>query len=233
MPLTIDKHQVSTAKRIAPEGPRVVGTTIGSALSQDPETRRALQLAALAAILPIDRRGRLAELLTDGDVETLKHLAREGMGENTLSALASDLAYLEAWSLAANGAPPPWPAAKGMPLKFLAHHLWDPAKREAGARHGMPADVASALRVDGFLRAQGTARSLYGTPAAGELVDPASMARHRRAAAGHKAAGLLRHGWARRNANARPRRRLRRTPVGAFSRGNCLQNPSRTGMLPA
>ena len=103
------------------------------------------------------------------------------MGENTLRALASDLAYLEAWSLAANGAPPPWPAAKGMPLKFLAHHLWDPAKREAGARHGMPADVASALRVDGFLKAQGTARSLYGTPAAGELVDPASMARHRSA----------------------------------------------------
>ena len=49
-----------------------------------------------AAILPMDRRERLAELLTDDDVETLKHLAREGMGENSLRALASDLAYLEA-----------------------------------------------------------------------------------------------------------------------------------------
>jgi hypothetical protein len=29
----------------------------------------------------------------------LKHLAREGMGENSLRALASDLAYLEAWSV--------------------------------------------------------------------------------------------------------------------------------------
>jgi hypothetical protein len=47
----------------------------------DPEIRRALQLDALAAILPMDRRDRLAELLTDDDVETLKHLAREGMGE--------------------------------------------------------------------------------------------------------------------------------------------------------
>ena len=60
------------------------------ALHLDPETRRALQLDALAAILPMDRRDRLAELLTDDDVETLKHLAREGMGENSLRALASD-----------------------------------------------------------------------------------------------------------------------------------------------
>ena len=68
------------------------------ALHLDPETRRALQLDALAAILPMDRRDRLAELLTDDDVETLRHLAREGMGENSLRALASDLAYLEAWA---------------------------------------------------------------------------------------------------------------------------------------
>ena len=52
-------------------------------LLADPETRRALQLDTLSAILPMERRDRLAELLTDDDVETLKHLAREGMGENT------------------------------------------------------------------------------------------------------------------------------------------------------
>ena len=45
----------------------------------------------------MDRRGRLAEILAEDDVETLKHLAREGMDENSLRALASDLAYLEAW----------------------------------------------------------------------------------------------------------------------------------------
>jgi integrase len=37
-----------------------------------------------------------AEVLTDADVATLKHLAETGMGANTLRALASDLAYLEA-----------------------------------------------------------------------------------------------------------------------------------------
>jgi hypothetical protein len=38
-------------------------------------------------------RGRLAEILTEDDVETLKHLAREGMDENSLRALASDLLF--------------------------------------------------------------------------------------------------------------------------------------------
>ena len=93
----------------------------------DPETRRALQLDTLSAILPMERRDRLAELLTDDDVETLKHLAREGIGENSLRALASDLAYLEAWAQAATGAALPWPASESLALKFVAHHLWDPA----------------------------------------------------------------------------------------------------------
>ena len=125
------------------------------ALHLDPETRRALQLDALAAILPMDRRDRLAELLTDDDVETLKHLAREGMGENSLRALASDLAYLEAWADAATGQPLPWPATEALALKFVAHHLWDPAKRVSDPRHGMPADVAESLRREGLLRCDG------------------------------------------------------------------------------
>src|SRR3954452_3409887 len=66
-----------------------------SLVPSDPETRRALELDTLSAILPMDRRDRLAELLTDEDVATLTHLAREGMGANTLRALASDLAYLD------------------------------------------------------------------------------------------------------------------------------------------
>jgi site-specific recombinase XerD len=130
-------------------------TDIASAFQSDPQTRRALELDALAAILPIDRRDRLAELLTDDDVETLKHLAREGMGKNTLRALASDLAYLEAWALAATAMPLPWPATEALALKFVAHHLWDPAKREADDRHGMPAGVGFALRADGLLRTEG------------------------------------------------------------------------------
>ncbi|MHC2374890.1 integrase [Bradyrhizobium diazoefficiens] len=121
----------------------------------DPETRRALQLDTLAAILPMDRRDRLAQLLTDDDVETLKHLAREGIGENSLRALASDLTYLEGWAQAATGAPLPWPASEALALKFVAHHLWDPAKRETDPRHGMPEEVAQRLRAEELLRSDG------------------------------------------------------------------------------
>ncbi|MGE7065511.1 integrase, partial [Agrobacterium tumefaciens] len=91
--------------------------------------RRAEELDALDAILPFDRRDQLAELLTDDDVATLKHLASEGMGDNTMRALASDLAYLEAWCMLATGTPLPWPAPESLLLKFVAHHLWDPVER--------------------------------------------------------------------------------------------------------
>jgi len=124
-------------------------------LVSDPETRRALQLDTLSAILPMERRDRLAELLTDDDVATLKHLAQEGIGENSLRALASDLAYLEVWTQAATGAALPWPASESLALKFVAHHLWDPAKRETDPQHGMPADVAVALRESDMLRSGG------------------------------------------------------------------------------
>jgi hypothetical protein len=120
-----------------------------------PRLAVALELDALAAILPMDRRDRLAELLTDHDVETLKHLAREGMGENSLGALASDLAYLETWADAATGQPLPWPATEALTLKFVAHHLRDPPKREIDPRHGMPSDVAEGLRTKGLLRCDG------------------------------------------------------------------------------
>ena len=42
--------------------------------------KRAEGLDAFDAILPFDRRNQLAALLTDDDVATLKHLAKEGMG---------------------------------------------------------------------------------------------------------------------------------------------------------
>src|SRR5678815_2545787 len=104
-------------ERMAFDG-RAMDDITARALVSDPETRRALQLDALASILPMERRDRLAELLTDEDVATLKHLAREGMGENTLRALASDLAYLETWAMAATGEPLPWPASESLALKL-------------------------------------------------------------------------------------------------------------------
>jgi integrase len=126
-----------------------------SVIGANAALRRAEQLDTLAAILPMDRRDTLARILTDDDVATLKHLAREGTGENTLRALASDLAYLEAWCLAATGEPLPWPAPEALALKFVAHHLWDPAEREVDASHGMPAGVTEALTDAGLLRSDG------------------------------------------------------------------------------
>ncbi|RVP37262.1 site-specific integrase [Sinorhizobium meliloti] len=117
--------------------------------------RRAEQLDALDAILPFDRRDQLAALLTDDDVATLKHLASEGMGDNTLRALASDLGYLEAWCRLATGDPLPWPAPEALLLKFVAHHLWDPVKRAEDPAHGMPANVEAGLRAERLLRADG------------------------------------------------------------------------------
>ncbi|MBP0440394.1 site-specific integrase [Tianweitania sediminis] len=121
----------------------------------DARHRRAEALDALDSVLPFDRRDFLAELLTDDDVATLRHLATEGMGENSLRALASDLGYLEAWCRAATGSPLPWPAPEPLLLKFVAHHLWDPVKRETDPSHGMPEDVAASLRDAELLRADG------------------------------------------------------------------------------
>ena len=126
--------------------------------SKDPITaaqRRAAELDVLDAILPFGRRDQLAELLTDEDVATLKHLAGQRMGDNTLRALASDLGYLEAWCCLATGSPLPWPAPESLLLTFVAHHLWDPVLRQGNPDHGMPEEVMLALRLKGLLRSTG------------------------------------------------------------------------------
>ncbi|MEP2436804.1 MAG: integrase, partial [Roseibium sp.] len=97
--------------------------------------QRVENLDALSAILPslagANRADQLAHLLTDDDIDTLRHLAREGMGENSLRALTSDLSYLEAWCMAVTGQELPWPAPVPLILKFIAHHLWDPEKKKS------------------------------------------------------------------------------------------------------
>lgn len=123
--------------------------------SRDTLERRVEELDTIASVLPMERRDELAELLTDQDVETLRHLVNQGMGENTLRALTSDLAYLQAWSLATTGRSLPWPAPEAMLLKFVAHHLWDAERRLTDPEHGMPADVDDKLRIQGFLRTVG------------------------------------------------------------------------------
>jgi integrase len=120
-----------------------------------PVLKRAEELDALDAILPFARRDQMATLLTGDDVATLKHLAKEGMGANTLRALASDLGYLEAWCELATGNPLPWPAPESLLLKFVAHHLWDPVERAEDSSHGMPDEVEIGLRARSLLRADG------------------------------------------------------------------------------
>ncbi|HEV2558528.1 MAG TPA: tyrosine-type recombinase/integrase [Microvirga sp.] len=121
----------------------------------DASLDRANQLDALAAVLPMNRRDALSRVLTNEDVATLRHLVEQGIGPNTLRALSSDLAYLTAWCWAATGAPLPWPAPLDLGLKFLAHHLWDPVRREADPHHGMPDAVAEELCSQGRLVAGG------------------------------------------------------------------------------
>jgi integrase len=121
----------------------------------DEQHRRASELDALSAILSFDGRDTLAGILTDADVATLKHLAETGMGENTLRALVSDLGYLEAWALAATSNPLPWPAPESLVLKFVAHHLFDPVKRESDRDHGMPDAVEADLCLRGLLKVNG------------------------------------------------------------------------------
>ncbi|QRM35126.1 site-specific integrase [Microvirga sp. VF16] len=117
-------------------------SAVGNPASQN---KRARALDALASVLPMSSADRYAEVLTDADVATLKHLADAGMGANTLRALASDLAYLEAWSHAATGRPLPWSADRELVLKFIAHHLWDPDQKAVDPTHGMPDDVIEEL----------------------------------------------------------------------------------------
>ncbi len=124
-------------------------------VSSASQIRRAKQLDALAAVLPMASADRYGAVLTDADVATLKHLADTGMGANTLRALASDLAYLEAWCLAATGRSLPWPADPELVLKFVAHHMWDPDQKAVDPAHGMPEDVVDELRQRKILKVSG------------------------------------------------------------------------------
>jgi integrase len=110
---------------------------------------------ALAGFLPIAARDRLAETLSEAEIDTLTHLAKTGTGPNSLRALASDLAYLEAWARASTAAPLVWPASETTVLRFIAHHLWDEDEHEKNPEHGMPETVAEMLRDKGRLRSTG------------------------------------------------------------------------------
>ena len=66
-------------------------------------------------------------------------------------------------------------------LRFIAHHLWDEAERAKNPDHGMPEAVAEALRAEGRLRVVRPACARHRSPPPRAMVDPASLARGRRA----------------------------------------------------
>ncbi len=124
----------------------------------------------------MNRRDRLAGLLTDQDIETLRHLVNEGMGENTLRALTSDLAYLEAWSMAATGSPCPSRARSPVaeircPSSLAAAAARDRTRsRHAGRRGRGIAPTRLSARV-------GATCTGYRPPPPGQLVDVDPLAR--------------------------------------------------------
>lgn len=93
--------------------------------------------------------------LDAADGATLAHLLKRGTGPNALRAIRSDIGYLEAWSLACDNKPLPWPPSSALVLRFIAHHLWDPEEKAANPDHGMPEDVETMMRAGGFLRTVG------------------------------------------------------------------------------
>ncbi|MER8824704.1 tyrosine-type recombinase/integrase [Mesorhizobium sp. M0991] len=177
------------------------------------DVRRAEALDALDSVLPFDRRDLLAEILTDDDVATLRHLAKEGIGANSLRALASDLGYLEAWSFAATGSPLPWPAPEALLIKFVAHHLWDSSRRESDPTHGMPADIAASLVAQGLLRV--TKRPHAPSTVRRRLSSWSTLTRWRGLVGNFNAPGLQSAIRLAVRAGARPRNRKSKKPVTA------------------
>ena len=105
----------------------------------------------LITLFPVATAETLSPVLTQDDVETLRHLHAKSIPENTLRAIAADLGYLEAWHLAATTKHLTWPVSAEVILKFIAHHLFDAQMREINTRHGMPQSVFVALCETGRL----------------------------------------------------------------------------------
>ncbi|MEM9879344.1 MAG: tyrosine-type recombinase/integrase [Pseudomonadota bacterium] len=107
----------------------------------------------LLIFLPAQTAETLSTHLTPDDAATLRYLHCKSIPDNTLRAIASDLGYLEAWHLAATGQHLGWPAGEDVILKFIAHHLFDPAQQAQDPSHGMPETVGAQLEAVGKLQA--------------------------------------------------------------------------------
>lgn len=134
------------------------------------------------------------------------------MGDNTLRALASDLGYLEGWCREATGQSLPWPAPLDLVLKFVAHHLWDPAERTSNPAHGMPDSVGDALRDQGLLRSRGPHAP---STVRRRLASWATLHRWRNLDGSFASPALRKAMRLATRASGRPRQRKSREPIGA------------------
>ena len=106
----------------------------------------------LVSFLPVEAAERLSSQLTENDVATLRDIVKTATPENTVRAIASDLAYLEAWSRAVRGQPLFWPPTDEDALRFIAHHLFVTPQGAPEEARGMPRGAEEELRASGVLR---------------------------------------------------------------------------------
>ena len=95
-------------------------------------------------------------------------------------------------------------------MKFVAHHLWNRAKREAQRKHGMPRNVAESLREDRLLHSEGPRTRRRRSGGSCRAGHPAPRARDRGAFASPALRPALRLAV---QASVRPRHRKRRRAV--------------------
>src|SRR5262245_24902640 len=106
---------------------------------------------------------------------------KASMGENTLRALASDLAYLAAWAKAATGDSLPWPVPEALALKFVASRITFGISASARQVRTMTCRLKSPGSADqGPVAARRFPRAGDGAAAACELGDPAPLERRYR-----------------------------------------------------
>jgi len=110
------------------------------------------RLGELISVVGLDSESLVESLLSDGEIDSLKKIIRNGTPLNTLRAYVSDLTYLEAWCQAATGAALPWPAPQELVLKFIAHHADSSAPNEEPA-FNMPLTVRQSLSSKGISKA--------------------------------------------------------------------------------
>lgn len=86
--------------------------------------------------------------LSHADLDALNDLYVRGTPDNTLRAYERDLLYITAWKRAALNAPPAWPEAQAVAMRFLLDHARDltEAPREDTARRAAEALIAQGLR---------------------------------------------------------------------------------------